>query len=83
MYEQVQKQAKPVSASSITPVHTNLLQRASASGAGHSFVPPIVRQVLGSTGKPLEPDTRVLMESWLGHDFAKVRVYGRRSRRGQ
>lgn len=75
MYEQVQKQAKPVSASSITPVHTNLLQRASASGAGHSFVPPIVRQVLGSTGKPLEPDTRVLMESWLGHDFAKVRVH--------
>ncbi|HJU55664.1 MAG TPA: DUF4157 domain-containing protein, partial [Pyrinomonadaceae bacterium] len=38
--------------------------------------PPIVDQVLNSSsGQPLDTDTRVLMESRLGHDFSRVRVH--------
>lgn len=52
-----------------------LLQR-KAAGSSDSFVaPPEVHDVLRSPGQPLDPETRDLMESRLGHDFSRVRVH--------
>ncbi len=42
----------------------------------HSEVPPIVHEVLDSTGQPLDTATRAFMESRLGYDFSRVRVHG-------
>lgn len=40
-----------------------------------SGVPPIVHEVLRSSGQPLDPSTRTFMESRFGHDFNRVRVH--------
>jgi hypothetical protein len=50
------------------------LQR-SATGNGPETAPPIVHEVLRSTGKPLDAATRAFMEPRFGHDFAKVRIH--------
>jgi Domain of unknown function (DUF4157) len=51
------------------------LQRHVASQRGHADVPEVVREVLGSPGRPLETATRSLMESRFGHDFSRVRIH--------
>ena len=38
-------------------------------------VPPIVHEVLGSPGQPLDPATRAFMEPRFGHEFSRVRVH--------
>src|SRR5215470_8949234 len=38
-------------------------------------VPPVVHEVLQSSGQPLAPATRALMEPRFGHDFSQVRVH--------
>jgi hypothetical protein len=38
-------------------------------------VPPIVHEVLSSSGQTFDPSTRRLMESSFGHDFSRVRVH--------
>ena len=38
-------------------------------------MPPIVRDVLGSSGQPLDPTTRAFMEPRFGYDFSQVRVH--------
>ena len=50
------------------------LQRA-ASGAAPLTAPPIVSDVLNSSGETLDADTRALMENRFGHDFSRVRVH--------
>lgn len=40
-----------------------------------SEAPPIVHEVLHSSGQPLDPETRAFMEPRLGHDFSRVRVH--------
>jgi hypothetical protein len=40
-----------------------------------SSVPPIVHEVLRSSGRPLDPATRAFMEPRFGHDFSRVRVH--------
>jgi hypothetical protein len=40
-----------------------------------SFAPGTVKEVLGSSGKPLDPSTRAFMEPRFGHDFSRVRVH--------
>jgi hypothetical protein len=40
-----------------------------------SVVPPIVHEVLRSPGHSLDDNTRTFMESFLGHDFSRVRVH--------
>lgn len=40
-----------------------------------SNVPPIVHEVLDSSGQPLDPAIRAYMEPRLGHDFSKVRIH--------
>jgi Domain of unknown function (DUF4157) len=44
-----------------------------ASHAGG--VPPVVQEVLGSTGRRLDSSTRAFMESRFGHDFSGVKVH--------
>jgi hypothetical protein len=38
-------------------------------------IPPIVHEVLRSSGQPLEPSTHAFMEPRFGHDFSQVRVH--------
>ncbi len=49
------------------------LQRHSANASRD--VPPIVHDVLRSSGQPLDNETRALMEPRFGHDFSRVRVF--------
>jgi hypothetical protein len=42
---------------------------------GEPEAPPIVHEVLRSSGHPLNPDTRSFMEPRFGHNFASVRVH--------
>jgi Domain of unknown function (DUF4157) len=51
------------------------LQRRSQERDGVSEVPPIVHEVLGDTGQPLDTDALTFMESRFAHDFSKVRVH--------
>jgi Domain of unknown function (DUF4157) len=43
--------------------------------AGPQLAPPIVNEVLRSSGRPLEPGVRGEMEARFGHDFSRVRVH--------
>ncbi|MFS0518432.1 DUF4157 domain-containing protein [Nostoc sp. UIC 10607] len=52
-----------------------LLQRHGTGESESSQVPPIVHEVLSSSGQPLNSDTRAFMESRLGHDFSQVQVH--------
>ena len=51
------------------------LQRAAVSTAPTNGVPPIVHEVLGASGQPLDASTQTFMESRFGHDFSSVRVH--------
>jgi uncharacterized protein DUF4157 len=51
------------------------LQRQEAGSAGPATAPPIVHEVLGSPGRPLDGGVRSFMESRFGHDFGNVRVH--------
>ena len=50
------------------------LQR-SAAGRAPEFAPPIVHEVLRSSGEPLDLATRAYFEPRFGHDFSKVRIH--------
>jgi hypothetical protein len=52
-----------------------LLQRAPASAAPTTEVPPIVGEVLQSPGRPLNAATRSYMEPRFGHNFGDVQVH--------
>ena len=47
----------------------------SVSGTEAREAPPIVREVLGSTGQPLDEDAKTFFERRLGHDFSRVRIH--------
>ena len=51
------------------------LQRSPATLDKPDAIPPIVHEVLRSSGQPLDPETRAFMETRLGHDFSQVRVH--------
>jgi hypothetical protein len=51
------------------------LQRVASSPVGGIAAPPIVSDVLSSSGSPLPTATRSFMESRFGHDFSHVRVH--------
>jgi len=51
------------------------LLRHSAGPAGQSAIPPVVHQVVGSSGRPLSAGARDFMEPRFGHDFSGVRVH--------
>ena len=54
-----------------------MLQRkaAAAGRRASSEAPPIVHDVLRSSGQPLDPATRAFMEPRFGYDFSRVRVH--------
>lgn len=52
-----------------------LLQRKRANGHELETVPPIVHEVLRSSGEPLDAETRGFFELRFGHDFSQVRVH--------
>jgi hypothetical protein len=51
------------------------MQRKAAGPGAPLAVPPIVHEVLGAPGRPLDAGTRSIMESRLGHDFSRVRIH--------
>lgn len=54
---------------------TDKLQRASVDHSPINDVPPVVHDVLRSSGQPLDAHTRNFMEPRFGHDFSHVRVH--------
>jgi uncharacterized protein DUF4157 len=52
-----------------------LLSRKQTIGSAPGTVPPIVHQVLRSSGQPLDASTRAFMELRFGHNFSQVRVH--------
>jgi hypothetical protein len=46
-----------------------------SSGLGQAAAPPIVHEVLASTGQPLDAPARAFFEPRFGHDFSQVRVH--------
>ena len=53
-----------------------LQRKAAAAGRwASSEAPPIVHDVLRSSGQPLDPGTRAFMEPRFGYDFSRVRVH--------
>lgn len=50
-------------------------ERIQTNDSGEIAVPPIVHEVLGSSGQALDPSTRNFMEVRFGHDFSRVRVH--------
>jgi 3D (Asp-Asp-Asp) domain-containing protein len=51
------------------------LQRSPMSSSQPSSVPPIIGEVLGSQGQPLDQSTRAFFEPRFGHHFSQVRVH--------
>jgi peptidoglycan hydrolase-like protein with peptidoglycan-binding domain len=51
------------------------LQRRATGSVAPVTTPPVVHEVLGSPGQPLDPVTRASMELRFGHDFSGVRVH--------
>jgi phosphoglycolate phosphatase-like HAD superfamily hydrolase len=51
------------------------LQRSAANPSTPPAVPPIVHDVLRSSGQPINTGIRTLMEPRFGHDFSNVRVH--------
>lgn len=51
------------------------LQRKSNGAAGPSQAPPVVHEVLGSSGQALDTATRAFMEPRLSRDFSQVRIH--------
>lgn len=50
-------------------------QRVQASATGAMVAPPIVHEVLRSSGQSLDPTTRAFMEPRFGHEFGNVRIH--------
>jgi hypothetical protein len=66
----------PVHAETPVRIQAKLVDDArQAHASGEVAVPPVVNDVLNSTGRPLDAATRGLMESGFGHDFSQVRVH--------
>jgi len=51
------------------------LQRSDTGETELATVPPVVHEALQSSGQPLDPATRAVMEPRFGHDFGKIRVH--------
>ena len=52
-----------------------ILQRKAKSDHGVDEVPPIVHDVLRSSGHPLDREYRTFFEPRFGHDFSRVRIH--------
>jgi len=52
-----------------------LVEEITPQKAESSEVPPVVHEVLHSSGQPLDPETRSFLDPRFGHDFSQVRVH--------
>ncbi len=59
----------------IPPLMSGILQRQATRQVESGIAPPIVHEVLRSSGRPLDNETRAFMEPRFGHDFSRVRVH--------
>ncbi|MDQ3775764.1 MAG: DUF4157 domain-containing protein [Pseudomonadota bacterium] len=50
-------------------------KRMESSDLGQTAAPPIVHEVLGSPGQPLDPTARAFMEPRFGQDFSRIRIH--------
>ncbi len=66
-------QKATISATALT--NKRILQRAAVNPTPVHHVPPLVHDVLRSSGQPLDATTRAFMEPRFGHDFSEVRVH--------
>ncbi len=57
------------------PQMSGILQRRAVRQVDSDMAPPIVHEVLRSSGRPLDDETRAFMEPRFGHDFSQVRVH--------
>jgi hypothetical protein len=64
-----QKQVK-----SASPMASGVLQRAAVHSVP-GVVPPIVHELLRTSGQPIDLETRAFMEPLFGHDFIGVRLH--------
>ncbi len=71
----VRPSSVPLAAASQAPTGSPVMVRPSVSMAERTEAPPIVRDVLRSSGKPLDPGVRASMESSFGHDLTRVRIH--------
>jgi hypothetical protein len=75
MHELTKMQAQKATMSPTVLTNKSILQRAAVKPAPVQQVPPIVHEVLVSSGQSLDATTRTFMESRFGHDFSQVRVH--------
>src|SRR5437870_6284596 len=47
----------------------------SREGLGPQYAPPIVHEVVRSSGRPLDPAVRTNAEAFFGQDFSRVRIH--------
>jgi hypothetical protein len=79
--EQVMRMPEPPARSQVPtglikhPVAPSNQVQTNTGNRGGTAAPPIVHDVLRSTGQPLDAATRAFMEPRFGHDFSKVRVH--------
>ena len=59
----------------VPPPMSGILQRRATRQVEPGIAPPIVHEVLRSSGRPLDNETRAFMEPRFGHDFSQVRVH--------
>ncbi|NJO18090.1 MAG: DUF4157 domain-containing protein [Thioploca sp.] len=57
------------------PQMSGILQRRAVRQVDSDIAPPIVQEVLRSSGRPLDDETRAFMEPRFGYDFSRVRVH--------
>ena len=76
MNSRVLAQTKPAAKNGAPPVRGNLmLQQRTRHCDPPAAVPPVVHDVLNSSGQPLDRATRAFMEPRFGHNFGHVRVH--------
>lgn len=76
MNERMRIQRKRKNTTAFPTVRSDTLQRSpTAPEQAVDEVPPIVQDVLSSSGQPLDANAQDFMESRFGHDFSKVRVH--------
>src|SRR5512140_648141 len=68
---QIDAEAKKTQVSAVA----GRLQRQAITDSPVQHVPPLVTDVLHSSGQPLDAATRSFMEPRFGHDFSGVRVH--------
>ncbi|HKP11882.1 MAG TPA: DUF4157 domain-containing protein [Blastocatellia bacterium] len=69
------RKKEKVAAPPLTPVRAVHVQRRAIESNEPAPVPGVVGEALRSSGHPLDPTTRGLMESRFGYDFSRVRVH--------